>query len=134
MLQGIHETMAKDGHKFSSYCAVPKTTVKGGLVVVQEVFGVTSHIKDICDKFAEKGYISVALALFDRISPNIELSYDSQEMEKGVELMRKLKWDGIFNDVEAAYKLINDTVGGRVGAVGYCFGGTVVWRAAAQLN
>ncbi|HSR71166.1 MAG TPA: dienelactone hydrolase family protein, partial [Kiloniellales bacterium] len=67
---------AADGHKFDAYVARPSGKPKGGLVVVQEIFGINSHMRSVCDRFAEAGYLAVAPALFDRVERGLELSYE----------------------------------------------------------
>jgi carboxymethylenebutenolidase len=121
---------AKDGHELDAYLAEPKGKPKGGLVVVQEIFGVTNHIKRIADQFAAKGYKVVAPAMFDRVERNVALDYS--EIEKGREYMRKLQWPDILADVEAAAN--EARASGKVSIVGYCWGGTVVHVAASELS
>ncbi len=120
---------AKDGHELDAYLAEPKGRPKGGLVVVQEIFGVTNHIKRVADGFAAKGYKVVAPAMFDRVERNVTLDYS--EIEKGREYMRKLQWPGTLADVEAAANEARAV--GSVSIVGYCWGGTVAHVAASEL-
>jgi carboxymethylenebutenolidase len=121
---------AKDGHELDAYLAEPKGKPKGGLVVVQEIFGVTNHIKRVADQYAARGYKVVAPAMFDRVERNVTLDYS--EIEKGRELMRKLEWPGTLADVEGAAN--EARVAGRVSIVGYCWGGTVAHVAASELD
>jgi carboxymethylenebutenolidase len=123
---------ASDSHKLSAYRADPKGKPRGGLVVIQEIFGVNSHIRELCDGFAADGYAALAPALFDRIRPGIELGYEAKDITEGRELRAKLSWDDTFKDVAAAIKAVADA--GKVGIVGYCYGGSVAWRAAANLS
>jgi carboxymethylenebutenolidase len=121
---------AKDGHELDAYLAAPKGKPKGGLVVVQEIFGVTNHIKRVADQFAARGYKVVAPAMFDRVERKVTLDYS--EIEKGREHMRKLAWPDTLADVEAAANEARAT--GSVSVVGYCWGGTVAHVAASELE
>ena len=123
---------ASDGHKLGAYRADPPGKPRGGLVVIQEIFGVNSHIRELCDGFAKDGYAALAPALFDRIRPGIELGYEAKDIAEGRELRTKVAWDDTFKDTAAAIKAVSDA--GKVGIVGYCWGGSIAWRAAANLS
>jgi carboxymethylenebutenolidase len=121
---------AKDGHELDAYLAQPKGKAKGGIVVVQEIFGVTNHIERVADQFAAKGYKVVAPAMFDRVERNVTLAYS--EIDKGREYMRQLEWPNTLADVEAAVNEARSA--GAVAVVGYCWGGTVAHVAASELD
>jgi carboxymethylenebutenolidase len=121
---------AADGHELDAYVAEPKGKAKGGIVIVQEIFGVTRHIRRVADQYAEHGYKVVAPAMFDRVRRNVELDY--KDIEKGRALMLELKWPGTLADVNAAASAVRDA--GRVAVVGYCWGGTVAHVAASELT
>jgi carboxymethylenebutenolidase len=110
---------AKDGHELDAYLAEPTGTPKGGLVVVQEVFGVTNHIKRVADQFAAQGYKAIAPAMFDRLSRDLTLDYS--QVQKGLEYMRQLKWPNTLADLEAAADEVRN------------WGGTVAHVAASAL-
>jgi carboxymethylenebutenolidase len=120
---------AKDGHELDAYLAEPKGQPKGGIVVVQEVFGVTNHIKRVADQYAAQGYRAIAPAMFDRVEHNVTLDYS--QVQKGLEYMRELKWPNTLADFEAAANEIREA--GSVSVVGYCWGGTVAHVAASEL-
>lgn len=120
---------AKDGHELDAYLAEPTGTPRGGLVVVQEVFGVTNHIKRVADQYAAQGYRAIAPAMFDRIQRNLTLDYS--EVQQGLEYMRQLKWPNTLADLEAAANEIRGA--GSAAVVGYCWGGTVAHVAASEL-
>jgi carboxymethylenebutenolidase len=120
---------ANDGHELDAYLAEPTGTPKGGLVVVQEVFGVTNHIKRVADQFAAQGYKAIAPAMFDRLSRDLTLDYS--EVQKGLEYMRQLKWPNTLADLEAAADEVRNA--GSAAVVGYCWGGTVAHVAASEL-
>jgi carboxymethylenebutenolidase len=123
---------AEDGHEFEAWRADPMMPRKCAVVVVQEVFGVNAHIRDVCDRFAELGYSAIAPALFDRIQPAVELDYDEPGVTKGRELVGELGWDAPMLDIWASAKALR--ADGKVGVVGYCWGGSVAWLAGCRLH
>jgi carboxymethylenebutenolidase len=124
---------AEDGHKFAAYRAMPSGTPRGGLVVVQEIFGVNQHIRKVADGFAADGYVAIAPALFDRVERGYESGYSAQDIERGRATRGKLSTDHAMMDVQATVKELGKS-GQKVGVVGYCFGGTVAWLAATRLH
>jgi len=124
------EVTAGDGHKLAAYIAQPAGKPRGGVVVIPEIFGVNSHIQQVTDGFAADGYLAVAPAMFDRVQRNYDTGYSQPEIEAGVAIMQKLKPEQSILDVEAAAG--EAAKGGKVGIVGYCFGGTIAWLAAAR--
>ena len=121
---------ARDGHELDAYLAEPKGKPRGGVVVVQEIFGVTDHIKRVADQYAAEGYRAIAPAMFDRIKPGITLPYS--DIEQGRAYMQQLKWPNTLADVEAAADAVRDA--GAAAVVGYCWGGTVAHVAASELD
>ena len=97
---------AGDGVEFSAYRADPAGSRRGAVVVIQEVFGVNVHIRDVCDRFAEQGYAAIAPALFDRVRPGVELGYDEAGVTEGRALVTELGWDAPAGDVWAAAKAL----------------------------
>jgi carboxymethylenebutenolidase len=123
---------ASDGFKLGGYRADPQGKPKGGLVVIQEIFGVNHHIRNVCDRFAALGYASVAPAVFDRISPNFECGYTPAEVENARGYIAKIDWAAMMRDTAAAIDAVKSA--GKVGIVGYCMGGTVAFLAAGKLD
>jgi carboxymethylenebutenolidase len=124
---------AADGHRFAAYRATPAGTPRGALVVVQEIFGVNSHIKKVTDGFAVDGYLAIAPALFDRVERDYATGYAQADIERGRMVRGKLQIEDALKDVQAAIR--EAAKGGRrVGVVGYCFGGTVAWLSATRLD
>jgi carboxymethylenebutenolidase len=122
------ELTASDGHTLGAYKAEPSGAPKGGVVVIQEIFGVNSHVRNVADQYAAAGYVAIAPALFDRVEKGLELGYGQEDFGKGRDTRGALGNDGITADVQAA---INEAASsGKVGVVGYCFGGAVAWMAA----
>jgi carboxymethylenebutenolidase len=132
MAETIHLTAA-DGFELSAYQATPNGAVKGAVVVIQEIFGVNGHIREVVDGYASEGYLAVAPALFDRVEPGIELGYEGDDMTQGVQLaFEKLQMPQTLSDVQAAIQ--HAGTHGKVGVVGYCFGGLLTWLSACQLS
>jgi len=126
------ELTAADGHRFAAYRADTPGKPRGGIVVVQEIFGVNSHIRGVADGFAADGYVAIAPALFDRVERGLDIGYSQPEIERGRALMQKMSMDDALKDVTAALKAIASA--GKIGIVGYCWGGTVAWVSAAKLD
>jgi carboxymethylenebutenolidase len=125
------ELTASDGHKLAAYRADPAGKARGGIVVIQEIFGVNSHIKQVADGFAADGYVAIAPAMFDRVHKNVDLGYSPEDIAKGREIRGKVTNDMAMKDAEAAVKAAAGA--GKVGIVGYCWGGLVAWLAAAKI-
>ena len=123
---------AADKHKLGAYRADPKGAPKGGIVVIQEIFGVNQHIRAVCDRFAADGYVAVAPALFDRTQPNFECGYTPPEIENARKFIAKPDWDAMLRDTDAAIKEIKSV--GPLAIIGFCMGGTIAFLAAARLS
>jgi carboxymethylenebutenolidase len=121
---------AADGHELGLYRADPTGAPRGAVVVVQEIFGVNSHIRAVCDDYAGQGYVAIAPALFDRVERDVELGYAPDDVARGRELRTPISLDDALANVEAAAKVVAAV--GRVGVIGYCWGGTVAWVAATR--
>ncbi len=126
------ELKAKDGHKLNAYVAEPSGKPRGAIVVVQEIFGVNSHIRSVADGYAADGYIAIAPAMFDRVQRNFESGYTQPEIQSGMGVRKQISWDQAMADVEAAIHHVRSA--GKTGIVGYCWGGSVAWLAAARLS
>jgi carboxymethylenebutenolidase len=112
--------------------ADPNGRPRGGVVVVQEIFGVNSHIRNVADKFAAEGYLAVAPAIFEHVEKDFEVGYDPESRARGMAIMGKVDREQMLRDVAAAVEVAKE--GGKVAVVGFCLGGTVAWGAAAQLS
>jgi carboxymethylenebutenolidase len=124
---------AIDGFAFGLYEAMPAGRPRGGIVVIQEIFGVNAHIRNVCDGYAAAGYAAIAPQIFDRAERNVELGYEQQDMGRGIELARgKLKMEQTLQDLQAAVEDAHRF--GKVGIVGYCFGGLLAWLGACDLT
>jgi len=123
------ELTAADGHRLSAYLAEPAGKPRGGIVVVQEIFGVTRHIRAVADQYAAAGFLAVAPAVFDRVERDVDVPY--ADMAKGFGYMKAMNSDLVMHDLRAAVD--RAAVAGKVGIVGYCWGGTIAYLAAARL-
>lgn len=119
-------------HCIGAYLARPHAAPKGGLVVVQEIFGVNAHIRDVVDHFAALGYTAIAPAFFDHVETDLELGYDEEASRRGRALVGEIGFDTALEDVASAAEAIRSS--GRIGVVGYCWGGTVALLSATRLG
>ena len=124
---------AEDGFHLAAYRATPQGKPRGGLVVIQEIFGVNSHIKKVTDGFAADGYVALAPAIFDRAEPGFAVGYKQEDIELGRAVRAKIPIDDCVKDVRAAVQALR-AEGLKVGVVGYCFGGTLAWLAATRID
>jgi carboxymethylenebutenolidase len=122
---------ATDGFELSAYVAKPAGKPRGGLVVIQEIFGVNGHIRRVADGYAADGYLAIAPALFDRIEPGIEIGYTPPDIERGRDLKGRSSTENALKDIEAARQQVAKA--GKVGVVGYCWGGFLAWVSATRL-
>jgi len=130
---GTHISLtATDGFKLGGYRADPQGEPKGGLVVIQEIFGVNHHVRAMCDRFAALGYACVAPAVFDRYKPNFECGYSPEEVAEARKIIPQIDWAAMMHDTAAAIGAVK--AAGRAGIVGYCMGGSVAFLAAAKLD
>ena len=121
---------AADGHSFEAYVAEPKGAPRGAIVVIQEIFGVNSHIRAVADGYAADGYLAVAPALYDRVQRGYESGYSQPEVQAGLAIRGKITQDQAMADVQASIDYARRA--GKVGVVGYCWGGTLAWLAATR--
>ena len=130
------DLVARDGHRLAANLALPKGKPRGALVLVQEIFGVNSHIRALADGFAGEGYLVIAPALFDRIERSVELGYGPDDIQRGRALKEASPAEPALLDIEAAIAMARSRIGAtaRVGIVGYCWGGLLSWLAACEFD
>jgi len=129
------ELTSADGAKVPAYVAQPSGKPKGGFVVLQEIFGVNAHIRNVADGYAAEGYLAVAPATFHRVKAGVELGYTQEDMTAGFGLktaVEGLSGQGVMPDIQAA--IDHAAQAGKVGIVGYCWGGLLTWRSACLLK
>ena len=132
-----------DGTQIPAWAAIPQGPVRGAVVVVQEIFGVNSHIRDVTERWAAQGFAAIAPAMYERLVPatsahplGVELGYSGDDMQKGIAMKAQaeaLPAPGVLQDIAAAAQWLKTTVNAKVGVTGFCWGGLLTWRAACQL-
>ena len=127
------ELEARDGHNFDAYRARPNSDACAGLIVIQEIFGVNGHIRNVTDRFAALGFDALAPALFDRVERGVELGYQSNDVDRGRAVRAQVSAEKALLDVDATIKFLAQT-GRPVAVVGYCWGGSLAWAAATRLQ
>ena len=123
---------AGDGHRLDAYEVQAQGRARGAIVVVQEIFGVNGHIRSVADRYGADGYHVIAPALFDRVQRNVQLGYTDNDIAEGRRIRGAVSFEQALQDVDAARHALENS--GKVGVVGYCWGGTVTWLAAARLS
>ena len=126
------ELTASDGHKFSAYRCDPAGKPRGALIVIMEIFGVNSHIKQVAESYAADGYLTIAPAMFDRVHRGLDVGYTPADIEFARPLMQKMKLDDAVKDVTAALNEVKSA--GKTGIVGYCWGGTCSFKSACSVD
>jgi carboxymethylenebutenolidase len=136
MGQFIH-LKAADGFSVPAYLALPAGKAKAAIVVLQEIFGVNSHIQAVTDRFAAQGYLAIAPAMFERVTPGVSLGYQGDDMTTGMGLkaaVTNLPGPGVMQDIQAAIDYAAQQSGGKVGVIGFCWGGLLTWQSACTLS
>ena len=130
----IIKIKALDGHSLDGYLASPPGVPRAGLLVLQEIFGVTAHMRQVTDEFAAQGYLALAPALFDRLKPGTELPYS--RFAEALALMQQLPVDDVAKDLAGSVTALRGLLpaGAKVGAVGYCWGGAIADLAACRTD
>lgn len=126
------EITASDGHTFAAYRADPEGAPKGGILVVQEAFGVNPHIRHMADTYAAAGYLAIAPALYDRVERGIEVGYTGDDRDKGIGAMQASNFDDVMKDIDATRALLAEA--GKVGITGWCWGGSVTFLSACRVD
>ena len=129
------ELRASDGHQLAAYVAKPEGAATKAVVVIQEIFGVNSHIRSVANGYACDGFLAIAPALFDRAERGVELGYQAHEIQRGFAIATKVRMENAMCDLAAAIGYAATQVGAEhVGAVGFCWGGSLAWLAATRLS
>ena len=125
------EITANDNHLLTAYISQPSGKPKGGIVILQEIFGVNSHIKEVTDFYASKGYLCIAPSLFDRVEKNVTLNYDENGILKGRHL-KNMCDKFALKDIEASISVVSSA--GKVGVIGFCWGGSLSYRIGCEYS
>jgi carboxymethylenebutenolidase len=131
----FQQLKAADGTTFPAYVAQPAGTPRGAVVLLQEIFGVNTHIRAVADGYAADGYLAVAPATFNRAQAGVELGYTPDDIKAGFELkaaVEALAAPGVLQDIQAAVDFASQA--GKVAVMGYCWGGLLTWRSACLLK
>ena len=123
---------ARDGHEPDAYLARPAGRPRGGLVISQEMYGVNGYLKSVCDFYASIGYVAIAPALYDRQQRELIFAYTTEDHARAQKTYTNWNFDHALIDLVAAQGLIADA--GKIGIVGFCWGGTMAWLAACRSN
>ncbi len=121
-----------DNHTLAAYRADPIGKPKGAMVVGQEIFGVNSHIRNVCDRLAAEGYVAVAPALFDRFVRDFESGYTPDEVAHARAYIAKIDWPKMLLDIQAGLDEVKSV--GPVGVIGFCMGGSIAFLSATRLS
>jgi carboxymethylenebutenolidase len=134
-MNGLIKLTAKDQFQLNAYLAKPSGEAVGAIVLLQEIFGLNPHIKATADKYAAEGYLVIAPATQARSEPNLSLGYTQEDMAKGIahkSFVENLPNEVSMQDIQAAIDYVSHA--GKVGVIGYCWGGLLSWRSACKLN
>lgn len=123
---------ASDGFKLGGYRADPTGAPKGAIVVIQEIFGVNSHIRNVCNRLANEGYVAIAPAIFDRIEPDFQSGYSPDEVAVARKFVAAPDWPAMLRDTQAAIDAAKGV--GAIGIIGFCLGGSIAYAAATKLS
>ena len=123
---------ASDNFQLGAYRADPTGPAKGALVVIQEIFGVNHHIRNVCDRLAAEGYVTVAPAIFDRVEPGFTSGYSPDEIAVARKFVANPDWAAFLRDTQAAIDVVKSV--GPVGIIGFCLGGSIAYAAATKLS
>jgi carboxymethylenebutenolidase len=130
-------TITSSGGSFQGYFTAPDSASVPGVIVIQEIFGVNSHIRSVCERLTEAGYAALAPDIFWRVQPGIELGYTADDIAKGRELKAKMNMDEVIEDVRAAFDVLGaqpECQGQKLGIIGFCYGGLISYTAATRLD
>ena len=136
MGQFIH-LKSSDGFVLPVYAALPAAKARAAVVVLQEIFGVNAHIQAVADRFAAQGYLAIAPSMFERVTPAVNLGYEAADMTAGMALKAAamaLPGAAVLQDIQATINYGAEQTGGKVGLVGFCWGGLLTWQAACTLS
>ncbi len=134
MANGTQVELTAGGESFSAYCAGSVTAGGPALVVIQEIFGVNSHIREVCDRFADEGFTALAPDMFHRQQANVELGYEEADMGPAFGFMQALEAPSALADLAACIQWLRDQGATKVGVVGFCMGGLYTYLSAAGLD
>lgn len=130
----VVQLTATDGHVLDAYVVQPGVPANGGLVIVQEIFGVNAHIRAVADCYADDGFVTIAPAIFDRMQRGVDLGYGPEERQQAMGMLRNFSADRAIDDIAAAVQYLRGFGPMKIGVIGYCLGGTLAWLSASRLR
>lgn len=123
---------ARDGHSLDAYLARPAAGVRGALVIAQEMYGINAYLRSVCDFYAAHGYLAIAPALYDRKQPGLIYSYTKDDHDRAQQTYTAWDLDAALDDLDAGRDAVAQA--GKVGLIGFCWGGSLAWLAACRRN
>ncbi len=126
------EIRAADDHRFKAYRATPSDTSMGGIIIAPEIFGVNTHIRSVANSYAQAGYLVLAPQFFDRSEQDYEAGYEQTDIAAGIAIIETIDFDEVLRDLDACVQFLSNAGIGKIAVVGYCWGGTIAWLAAAR--
>lgn len=130
MSEMITLTAAHDGFAFTALHAQPESARKGGVIVIQEIFGLDKYVQEDVARWAARGFEVVAPSMFDRGEKGFTAGHDEAGLARGRELAIGNGPENAMGDIQACIDFLKDR--GPVFIVGYCYGGTMAWLAASR--
>lgn len=121
---------ACDGHELDAYLARPSASVRGGIVIAQEMYGVNDYLRSVCDFYAARGYAAIAPALYDRRQRGLTYAYTKEDHDRAQKTYTAWNLDHALADLDAAHAAIADA--GRTAIIGFCWGGSLAWLSACR--
>jgi carboxymethylenebutenolidase len=129
-MAGMTQITARDGHVLDAYLAWPAGKPRGGIVIAQEMYGITNYLRDTCEYYSAHGYLTVAPALYDRRQRGLVLEYSNELHDLAQTIYKQWNWDHALDDLDAGKSVVIEA--GKVAIVGFCWGGTLAWLAACR--
>lgn len=128
------EIDAGGGERYDGYLALPRAGKGPGVIIVQEIFGVNAHIRSVAEQYALAGYVALAPDIFWRAERRVELGYEGADRDKALALLKRMDADQAAADLGAAAATLRGLpeLSGKVGAVGFCYGGQLAYLMAAR--
>jgi carboxymethylenebutenolidase len=131
-MTAMMQLTARDGHTLDAYVAQPATTIRSGLVIAQEMYGVNAYLRSVCDFYAARGYLAIAPALYDRRQRGLVYTYSAEDHDRAQVTYKSWPIEAALDDLDAARDAVAHA--GKVGIIGFCWGGSLAWLAACRRN
>ena len=126
------KSTAADGFEFGAYHAMPEGKRRGGVIVIQEIFGIDQYVRADVERWAGLGFEAIAPSMYDRVKPGLDVGHDEAGMAEAFVAVRQSKPEDALADLTACIAFLKPK--GPVFVVGYCYGGAMTWQAAGRLE